>query len=215
MNEFIDKLLAQIKKGLPGVEAQYKMAPTRRIKPVSDYFEKKEAAPKSSVLILLYPKNNSIHVVLIERPVYNGTHSGQIAFPGGKVDVNDKSPMNTAIRETYEELGIQISENEILAELTSLYIPASNFEVFPFIAWKNHEPQFIPNTREVASVLETPVSMFLNEDCIYQVKIPINTELTYNAPCFIISGKTVWGATAMILSELKELIKLSGAKFYV
>lgn len=215
MNEFIDKLLSQINKGLPGVEAQYKMAPTRRIKPDLTYFKKKEEAPKSSVLILLYPKNNSIHVVLIERPVYNGTHSGQIAFPGGKVDVNDKSPLHTAIRETYEEIGFKISEKDIIAELTSLYIPASNFEVFPFIAWKNHEPQFIPNTREVASILETPIKIIINEDCINQVKIPINKELSYNAPCFIISGKTVWGATAMILSELRELIKLSGAEFYI
>mgnify|MGYP005846592727 CR=1 FL=1 len=215
MTIFINRLIEQINKGLPGVDAQYKMAPTRRIKPDENYYKKKEAAPKSSVLVLLYPKENSIHIVLIERPVYNGTHSGQIAFPGGKLDTQDASPLHTAIRETYEEIGIQISENEIIAELTSLYIPASNFEVFPFLAWYNKQPNFIPNQREVASILETPVSMILNDNCINNVKIPIHSELTYNAPCFTLFGRTVWGATAMILNELKEIIKLSGAELNV
>lgn len=215
MTIFINQLIEQINKGLPGVEAQYKMAPTRRIKPDENYYIKKEAAPKSSVLILLYAKENSIHVVLIERPIYNGTHSGQIAFPGGKVDTTDASPMHTAIRETYEEIGVQISENEIIAQLTSLYIPASNFEVFPFLAWHNKQPHFISNQREVAAILETPISMILNDNCINNVKIPVHAELTYNAPCFTLFGRTVWGATAMILSELKEIIKLSGAELNV
>jgi 8-oxo-dGTP pyrophosphatase MutT (NUDIX family) len=215
MEEFINKLKAQILLELPGVEAQYKMAPTRRIKPDNAYYLQKEAAPKSSVLILLYPKNNSINVVLIERPVYNGTHSGQIAFPGGKVDINDDSPMHTAIRETYEEIGIKITENEIFAQLTSLYIPASNFEVFPFLACYNESPNFIPNHREVAAILETPISLIIDERSINQVKIEINKDLSYNAPCFTIFNKNVWGATAMMLSELKEIIKLSGAELNV
>lgn len=215
MKAFIDLIIEQINNGLPGVDAQYKMAPTKRIQPDENYYIRKNAAPKSSVLILLYPKNDSVYIVLIERPVYNGTHSGQIAFPGGKVDVNDLNPKHTAIRETYEELGIQISENEILAELTSLYIPVSNFEVYPFLAWTNATPNFIPNQREVASVLETPISMIINDDCVNKVKIPVNAEITYNAPCFTIYGRTVWGATAMMLSELKEIIKLSGAKLNV
>lgn len=215
MEEFITKLKAQILLKLPGVEAQYKMAPTRRVKPDNAYYLQKEAAPKSSVLILLYPKNNTVYLVLIERPVYNGTHSGQIAFPGGKVDALDISPMHTAIRESYEEIGIQISENEIIAELTSLYIPASNFEVFPFLAWYNKLPDFIPNQREVAAILETPVSMILKDEFVKQMEISVGSGITYNAPCFTILGRTVWGATAMMLSELKELIKQSGAELYI
>lgn len=215
MEEFINKLKAQILLKLPGVEAQYKMAPTQRIKPDNTYYLQKKAAPKSSVLILLYPKNNSIYLVLIERPVYNGTHSGQIAFPGGKVDTFDISPMHTAIRESYEEIGINITEKEIIAPLTSLYIPASNFEVFPFLAWYNETPNFTPNHREVAEIIETPISLIIDERSINRVKIEINKDLSYNAPCFVILNKNVWGATAMMLSELKEIIKLSGAELNV
>lgn len=215
MNEFIAKLTHQINLGLPGVEAQYKMAPTRRLKPDEDYYIKKQKAPKSSVLVLLYPKSNNVHIVLIERPKYKGVHSGQISFPGGKVDLNDLSPLHTAIRETYEELGITIFEKDIIAPLTSLYIPASNFEVFPFLAWQKVTPSFLPNAREVAALIETPISVLLNDNCIQQLKIPVSADLSYYAPCFKIYDKFIWGATAMIISELKELIKLSGAKLNV
>lgn len=215
MNEFIQKLIHRANIGLPGVEAQYKMAPTRRIKPDEDYYIKKQKAPKSSVLVLLYPKSNNVYIVLIERPQYKGVHSGQISFPGGKVDLNDLSPLHTALRETYEELGVTIFENDIIAPLTSLYIPASNFEVFPYLAWKNVTPTFLPDAREVASLIETPISVLLNDACVQQVKIPVSAELIYNAPCYKISDKIIWGATAMIISELKELIKLSGAELYV
>lgn len=215
MHDFIHKLIQQINLGIPGVEAQYKMAPTRRLKPDESYYQKKQAAPKSSVLILLYPKNNSIYFVLIERPKYQGTHSGQISFPGGKIDANDLSPSYTAIRETFEEIGVNISQENIIAQLTSLYIPASNFEVFPFLAWCNFQPVFIPNKREVAAILETPISMILNNENISNIDVPIFNGLTYNAPCFNLLGKNVWGATAMILSELKEIIKLSGAELHI
>jgi 8-oxo-dGTP pyrophosphatase MutT (NUDIX family) len=215
MESFINLIIKEINKGLPGVEAQYKMAPIKRIQPDENYYLKKQAAPKSSVLVLLYPKNNAVHVVLIERPIYKGAHSGQISFPGGKVDKNDLNPMHTAIRETFEEIGIQISEKNILTELTSLYIPASNFEVFPFLAWINETPTFIPNKREVAAILETPISLLLNDNTVNKFKVSVNGELNQNVPCFKIYDNIVWGATAMILSELKEIIKKSGAEFNI
>ena len=130
---FLDCLKKRFKIELPGEEAQFSMAPfsRERIREIP----KQNYSPKlSAVLILLFPHNNSINTVLIQRPEYAGIHSGQIAFPGGKFEDDDIELSRTALRETSEEIGIITENIEIIGSLTDIYITPSNFLVRPFVA---------------------------------------------------------------------------------
>ena len=134
-NRFINLLKARLKSPLPGEDTQYLMAPVSRLK--AEQLPKENYNPKkSAVLVLLFPEDETIKTVLIKRPVYDGVHSGQVAFPGGKFDDIDIELKQTALRETFEEIGVQSAEIEIIGQLTDLYINPSNFLVSPFIACK-------------------------------------------------------------------------------
>lgn len=195
----VDKLLNTLKTRLqlplPGKEAQYLLAPSYR-----SGMDEQGPRKKAGVILLLYLKNNEIHFPLTERPVYNGAHSGQISFPGGQVDPSDKTTIDTALRECEEEIGIKASKIEVIGELTSLFIPASKFEVFPLIGFLREAPVFIPQVEEVASIIEVPLSLILSENCIEYKKVEFNG-LEESIPYYNIFGKMVWGATAMMLSE--------------
>jgi 8-oxo-dGTP pyrophosphatase MutT (NUDIX family) len=195
----VDKLLNTLKTRLqlplPGKEAQYLLAPSYRSGMNEDGPRK-----KAGVILLLYLKNNELHFPLIERPVYNGAHSGQISFPGGQVDPADKNLTETSLRECEEEIGLKASKIEVIGELTSLFIPASKFEVFPIIGFYRETPSFIPQKEEVASIIEVPLSLLLSESCIEYKKVEFNG-LEESIPFYNIYNKMVWGATAMMLSE--------------
>ena len=162
---------------------------------------------KAAVLILLYPKNNRTHLVLIERNSYLGVHSSQIAFPGGKVEVNDPSVAFTALRETQEEIGVEMNKVSIIKAFTEVYIPPSNFMVFPFLGYVNEELQFNPEPREVASVIELSIENFLDERLVVTKEMNTSYSNSIRVPAFKIKEYYVWGATAMILSEVKEVLK--------
>ncbi|HEX8516966.1 MAG TPA: CoA pyrophosphatase [Bacteroidia bacterium] len=149
---FVDKLEARLKEPLPGEEYQFLMAPLKRLRIREVSIAEVKPRP-SAVLVLLYPLGEKIMTVLIERPVYEGIHSGQVAFPGGKFDEGDGELSNTALRETFEEIGIPVNEISILGHLTDLYISPSNFMVTPFIGSMRKLPHFIPNPREVKKII--------------------------------------------------------------
>ena len=137
------------------------MAPKLR-KTTPELLQERVSHRLSSVMILLYPDNNAIlTTVLIERPIDNSVHSGQIAFPGGKMDEIDTNPADTALRETEEEIGVASKSIEILGTLSNLFIPASNFLVVPHIGMMASTPEFMPNASEVRSLIPTPVSHIL------------------------------------------------------
>ena len=163
--------------------------------------------PKNaSVLILLYPKNNKTHILLTKRASYNGVHSAQISFPGGKFDKKDITLYKTALREAEEEVNINQNDIYLIKKLSKTYIPPSNFWVYPFLSYSKKRPDFIKNY-EVDEILEVPISDLFNEKNV--VIKDISTSYMKNAkiPCFYLNNKIVWGATAMILSELKETFK--------
>ncbi len=192
---------------LPASEAHYRMAPKERIESLKnlnyDSLNPKDAA----VLMLFYPKNGRTHLVLIVRNSYKGIHSAQIAFPGGKYETNDQTYENTALRETHEEIGIHPEKIEIIMPFTHLYIQPSNFMVYPYLGVCKEEIVFVPDANEVAQIIELPLSDLLNDNLIITTKMSISYAKNSTIPAFEINKHIVWGATAMMLSELKEVLK--------
>ena len=151
-------------------------------------------------------KKGQTTFLLIERASYKGTHSAQISFPGGKIDSSDTNLQETALRETFEEVGVLPKSIEIIRELTDVYIPPSNFLATPFIAFLEKKPEFIINY-EVKNTVEVLLEDLLNESSLTTVNLTTSYMENTNVPCFKLNGYVVWGATAMILSEIKELLK--------
>lgn len=183
---------------LPGEHAQLKMAPTFR----GSYPEQKEAI-RAAVLALLYPCGGNAHLVFIKRNEYDGPHSAQVSFPGGAWEEGDPSLEETALRETREELGVT-GDIEILGALTPLHIPVSNFLVYPFLGWMPEAPQFNPDPAEVQYVIETTLAELLNPANRDTERI-WHHKRSINAPYFRVGDEKIWGATAMMLSELLQL----------
>jgi 8-oxo-dGTP pyrophosphatase MutT (NUDIX family) len=168
----------------------------------------KLGAKESAVLILLYEKDAETYLVLTERTIYDGKHSGQISLPGGKKDFTDINIEHTALRETYEEIGIHSNTIVVLGELSHLYIPVSNFIVFPFVAKLIGVPSFIKEEKEVNQILEVNLNELLNEKNVGEKEFYYKeSDIRFNAPTYNVNGVVVWGATAMILSEFLEIVK--------
>ena len=199
MDTFIERLKLQLTMPLPGQEAQFLMVP-EIVAARKQGIPQDRAPKKSAVLILLYPFQNGISTVLIERTVYTGVHSGQIAFPGGKAEETDPDLKYTALRETYEEVGIPVERVEIIGNLTDVYIHPSNYLVTPYIGYLNYSPEFLINEREVQKIIRMDV---LNTEKLIRSskKITYSNGLSIKTPFYDVEGYTIWGATAMMMSE--------------
>lgn len=206
--DFFLKIIPKIQNAkLLGDEAHKKLAPKNRIDLIKELEDQIVNSKKASVLILFYPKYNKTHMVLIVRNVYEGVHSSQIAFPGGKVEFFDATHRATALRETYEEIGIPAEKIEIVKDFTSIFIPPSNFIVFPFLGYCSEELIFNIDTKEVFRIIEVPIELLLNDQILSTQVISNSYMDLIEVPGFKIDENFVWGATAMILSELKEVLQ--------
>jgi 8-oxo-dGTP pyrophosphatase MutT (NUDIX family) len=191
---------------LPGEEAQLKMAHAFRRK----LWPAGPDARLAGVMMLLYPKDNQWQTVIIQRASKNpnDVHSGQLSFPGGKKEDVDLNMMECALRETQEEIGV--GAIEVIGGLTPLFIPVSNFLVYPFMGYISHEPNFNPDIREVQDVLTVPLHHFQNEAHIKQASIHVGSGMELNdVPYYDIHGRMLWGATAMIISEVTTILEES------
>lgn len=158
--------------------------------------------------MLLYPEDSQLWLPLIVRPTYPGVHSGQIALPGGKVEGADVSLTATALRETEEEIGIRVSDSQVIGELSELYIPPSNMQVTPVVALIPEKPSYQPDPREVAEVLDIPLAAFTDPN--NQLTVPVKTAAaTLEVPSFVIDERIIWGATAMMMSELLAVLEIT------
>jgi 8-oxo-dGTP pyrophosphatase MutT (NUDIX family) len=202
---FINELKKEIAKSLPGTQVQWRMASSDRLLKGFPREPKEDSIP-ASVLILLYPEKGNINTIFIQRPEYEGIHGGQISFPGGKREPDDKSPVATALREASEETGIIPGNIEILGTLTPLYIPVSNIIVTPVTGWSSTKPDFTPLSSEVDFIIEADLSMFFNQSIIKTKPFLIRGEMI-EIRYFDYEGHVIWGATAMILNELLEIIR--------
>lgn len=183
------------------------MVPPERAALMRNLNVEEENPRKAAVMMLFYPKNEKTHLVLIIRNSYFGVHSSQIAFPGGKVEHNDESIEYTALRETEEEIGIPIDKITVIKAFTEVYIPPSNFMVFPFLGYCKEELVFKPDPKEVAGILELSLADFLDENAIVNKTMSTSYSTNILVPAFKIQEHYVWGATAMMMSELKEILK--------
>ncbi len=204
---FIRELRIRLSRDLPGFPAQLKMAPEVRKKLMPDESVLK-AAKQSAVLILFYPHAGEPHLVFMLRPADTGPHSGQVSFPGGKREENDADLQATALREANEEIGIDISEVNVIGSISSLYIPPSGFHVSPVIGYVQARPVFKPDAVEVEKIIELPLSYLLDESSQSTREIFIRSiGSVVTSPCYLAGDHIIWGATAMMLSELMEIIR--------
>ncbi len=203
-NTFITYLKERMQQPLPGLEAQIRLAPVDRIKDLNKITGPLNAK-ESAVLALFFPYKNDIGILLIKRAVDRSVHSGQISFPGGKREKDDADLTATALRETQEETGIPQKEITVLGKLSRLYIHRSNFNVYPFVGYINYDPEIQANQE-----VEKPLKVSLSE--LSDPGFPVMKEIighdgkTYPVPCYYIHDEIIWGATAMMLSELLAVI---------
>lgn len=212
MNSFPDILKKEIKKGLPGTEAQLQMAPPDRL--LMNFPRSPSASTRiAAVLIPLYQIKESIFTVFIQRTEYEGVHSGQISFPGGMKEQSDKNIIETALRETYEEIGVKSSSISVIGTLTPLFIPVSDILVTPVAGWMDCKPEFKLENNEALFLIEGDLKRFLDPSIVKIKCFEVRGEMR-EIKYFDYNSHVIWGATAMILNELMEIIKrMPGGKY--
>jgi len=202
-NVFKTWLQQRLQQPLPGYEAQKKMMSVRR----PDASEAPETARQSGVLLLLYPAADTVKLVLIERSADGGVHSGQLALPGGRKEEYDADIAATALREAWEEVSLKTEKVSVIGRLSALYIPVSNFVVNPVVAVSDEAPVLVASEVEVANILMLDINKIFSRKETVQVQAS-GAALTIRTTAYILDDeKFIWGATAMILSELETMLE--------
>jgi 8-oxo-dGTP pyrophosphatase MutT (NUDIX family) len=192
---------------LPGEAAHRIMSPPFRKQLAKQMAEKSKFAKKAAVLAMFYPDElHDTRLALILRNSYPGVHSDQVGFPGGKIELTDTSYKAAALRETEEEIGVNSKLIKVVRAMSPLYIPPSNYIVYPYLGLVNQLPNFVKEISEVQEIIEVKLSDFLNPCSVLNTKVPTSYNVEVEVPAFLLEGYVVWGATAMMLSEIKEVL---------
>lgn len=200
----LDYIKAALAGPRPGLVAQIRLAP--RPRPGGNVVPPGCTPRAGAVLLLLYPRDGALHIVLTRRTDTVLNHKGQISFPGGARE-GDEPLVYTALRETQEELGIDPATLEVLGELTPAYVGVSNFLITPFVAAAPTRPEFHPDPGEVAEVLEVPLALLMDEAAVEEEEWDLRGILA-RVPFFRVGPHKVWGATAMVLAEFIAILTL-------
>ena len=202
---FVELLKEQVNH-LPGENAHLELMPLNR-QFTSEALKKKPNYRRSAVAIILYQEHSIIKSILIQRPSYDGIHGGQVSFPGGKMDDSDSNLEFTARREAFEEINLPISSGVFIGKLSEIYIPPSNFLVEPNLFYVDKLPQLTADEREVDSIIHFDIFDLLNPENLKSEDMQFEGGFTRkNVPYYDLQGYKVWGATGMILAELKQLL---------
>ncbi|MGB5242182.1 MAG: CoA pyrophosphatase [Lutimonas sp.] len=206
-HHFLDLVPDLISAPLGGLESQLKMVPKER--PLFNEKELLKRLPKeASVLALFYPNSlGKTSFLLTLRASYQGVHAAQISFPGGKKEPGDKTFAETALREANEEIGVNPTDIKLLRKISNTYIPPSNFLVHSYVGILAYEPEFRLN-HEVEQIIEVKLSDLLDSRTLKTKRLTTSYMNDVQVPYYDLNNHTVWGATAMILSEIKDLIKV-------
>jgi 8-oxo-dGTP pyrophosphatase MutT (NUDIX family) len=203
MTDIQTKLQQIFAQPLPGEAGQILMSPSNRFP--GGLSDDRSAARNCSVMLLLYQQQGEWRIIFMKRPSYDGVHSGQVSFPGGKWEQQDKDAWDAAVRETIEEIGITKPIVK-LGQLTSIYIPHSNSLVYPMVGMVDEIGILSPDSFEVEQLIEAPLFDFYQAENLGSFTFKVAGE-TISAPCYNIEGHCIWGATAMIMSEFLCFVK--------
>lgn len=194
----ISKLL---QSELPGAKSHLKMLPPDRVLKAAP--SDKSRIKRSSVLLLLFQEENELIACLIKRPWHMKHHAGQIALPGGRMEEGETA-VETALRETFEEIGVPQGKIQILGQLSKFYVEVSRFEIQPIVGWLNQRPTVNLCCNEVEKMVFFPIRDFKPPHQEIQLET-VTGKL--NVPSIKFEDEIIWGATAMILSEFYDVIK--------
>ena len=193
---------------LPGEAFQLKMAPIERLLELKRKARALDTARKAGVMVLFYPDVNLKTCLLLTlRKTYKGVHSAQIGFPGGKEEPGDGSLLDTALRETEEEVGIPRDAISVLKPLTEIYIPPSDYFVQPYLGTAHDPPVFISQEDEVEALVEVPLTHFMDDTVLIKKTLSTSYATDIEVPAYLLNGQVVWGATAMMLGEVREILR--------
>ncbi|MGV3638715.1 MAG: NUDIX hydrolase [Flavobacteriales bacterium] len=204
--ERVARLQRRLAGPLPGHDAFLELSGYKR--PDLERARQLDPPPRdSAVLALIYPKGTELHLLLMVRPTYDGVHSGQVSFPGGKREPGDADLRETALREFTEETGAAAQQVEVLGALSTIYIPPSRMLVTPYVGFAERIGPWRPDPNEVARLLEVPLDQVLRDDILKRREQFIQMMgRSVEIPYFDLEGEVVWGATAMMIAELRELL---------
>lgn len=204
-DDFKRHLTVAFANPLPGADAQYKLVPPGRPRPNLEEIKATREPRFAGVLALFYPFNNVPHLALMKRNTYPGVHSGQISLPGGQKENVDADLVETALREAHEEVGVPPTDVVVIGNLSEVYIPPSNFLVLPVVGIAHARPAFKLDDKEVHSLLEIPLAAFLDANNLKQATVDAGG-YTLQVPSFQVHNEVIWGATAMMISELVAVL---------
>lgn len=199
----VEEIRAALARPLPGVAAQIRLAPPYRIEQL--YQAPPADARPAGVLIMLYPREGSLHFPLTRRTDDVEKHKGQISLPGGAQE-RGESLLDTALRETWEEIGVRVEASAVLGSLSPIYVPPSGFLITPYVAALPDRPHFMPMDGEVAEMIEVPLSALFDPATVRRERWIVRG-VEADVPFFQIGPHRVWGATAMLLSEFAAVVE--------
>jgi len=203
--EFKQALNSAKNNSLPGEQAQSELAPMGRSS-LSEMNLNPDKVRKAGVLALFENYAGTARLILTSRTEYPGAHSGQVSFPGGSYESIDQNFEDTAKRETEEEIGVSSDKYQVWGAMSPLYIPPSNFLVHPYLALSEESLKMTPEEKEVAAIHQIPFERFLAPDAISQPQIKLSNGFKIKSPAFEIDGLLIWGATAMMIGEIRRMI---------
>lgn len=201
-DDTIELLRDRLSAPLPGPDAQMTMAPVRP-KSVERLTVHGRNCREAAVLALLTPHAGAAHLLMTVRRAHLTDHPGQVSFPGGRRE-RDEDLRETALRETHEEVGLESGEIDVLGCLTPLYVPPSNFCVYPFVGSTRDLPKLRPHDDEVERIVHVPLALLRREEALRSEERTIRGERLL-VPYFEVDELIVWGATAMMIAELLAL----------
>lgn len=201
---FVEKLKERLQEPLPGLDVQMSMAPSVRDREVVI----PDNARQSAILALLYPHEGKWFVPFMRRAEDGRVHGGQVSFPGGRKEPTDPDFVHTALREAEEEIGVPKQHVEVLGPMSPIYIPPSNFMIYPKLGVVSSRPTFIPDPKEVQEVIEVELGELLSDQIKGMHRVDVFGGNFITAPGYTVQGKhLIWGGTAMMIAEFVTIIR--------